>query len=383
MRRESDPTVLLQRLLERHERSKGGRSIIERPAQSFETPSDLRRLVESLTAAAETGAVTIFFDRDAPHLIERVILANAESLYAFTGRTPRDQQIDAASETLLALPLQSEPAEAFRVDILGAWSGGRSLQGMNSTHPETACRLVRAMDAIFTELEDDVPIRTRSARILGDSKALEAALPTLIAYLKRAGVLDVALSREEAAARLGLSKYAQPVFVAGPLRIGGMDVGVWPFAGVPPELVSDVHPTVPIRSVLTVENLESFNRHVRSCREPGDVVVYTGGFPGRSVLALLRKLIAHSNRHLYHWGDIDPGGVRIGCHMEAALDVRITPHLMGYELAHSLGRPPVRGRQPLKASPGSAFAPLAQALNQPDALWLEQEVIDPMPISLG
>lgn len=383
MRRVSDPAALLQRLLERHERSKGGRSIIERPAQSFETPSDLRRLVESLTAAADAGAVTIAFDRDAPHLIERVVLANAESLYAFTGRTPRELQIGAASEMLLSLALQSESAEAFRADILNAWSDGRRLQGMNPASPETACRLVRAMDAIFTELEDDVPIRTRSARILGDSKALEAALPSLIAYLKRAGVLDVALSREEAAARLGLSKYAQPVFVAGPLRIGGMDVGVWPFAGVPPELVSEAHPTVPIRSILTVENLESFNRHVRSCREPGDVVVYTGGFPGRPVLALLRTLTAQSNRRLYHWGDIDPGGVRIGCHIEAALDVKITPHLMDYELAQCLGRPPARGRQPLRASPKSAFAPLAQSLNQPDALWLEQEVIDPMPISLA
>lgn len=137
----------------------------------------------------------------------------------------------------------------------------------------------------------------------------------------------------------------------------------------------------PIRSVLTVENLESFNRHVRTCRMDSDVVVYTGGFPSRSVLTLLRTVMENTGQGLYHWGDIDPGGIRIGCNLEAALSVAISPHLMTPSLAANFGKKPTRDSAPLRTSETSGFADLAHYLNQPDARWLEQENIDPSPLS--
>ena len=67
----------------------------------------------------------------------------------------------------------------------------------------------------------------------------------------------------------------------------------------------------PLRTVVTIENLESFNRHVREARRTDDAVLYTGGSPSRSVVAALRRLEELGARSLARWGDVDHGGIRI------------------------------------------------------------------------
>jgi hypothetical protein len=57
-------------------------------------------------------------------------------------------------------------------------------------------RLLLAADAAFTALPGGVPLRTRSTRLLGDSKALERALPKLLTLLEQSGALDPGVSRE-------------------------------------------------------------------------------------------------------------------------------------------------------------------------------------------
>ncbi len=380
MRRNGDPTALLHRLLDRHERrTDAGRRIIEKPAQAFATPAVRDTLVEGLKSAEATGGVVLEFDRDAPHLVARVILKDADKLYAFVGRTPRGVVTETAAGVLAMLPLKTPVAEMLRSDFVGAWRQGKRWLGVAPTDMGAASDLLAAADAIFIDIGEDLPIRTRSARVLGDSKALERAMTPLLGYLKHVGVLDVGLSRDEALAHLGLSKYPQPVLVAGPLQIDGADLGSWPYVGLPPDLVAGVTPSQPIRSILTIENLESFNRHVRSCRLNGDVVVYTGGFPSRPILTLLRALTEGESHGVRHWGDIDPGGIRIGRFLETSLTVQVTPHLMTSALAKASGRPPSREPVDLHLPETSAFLELSTYLAQPEALWLEQEVIDPVP----
>lgn len=381
MNRQADPMAILQRLLDRYERRSDGHRIIERPTLAFPTPSVRDSLVECLTSAARHGAVKLEFDRDAPHLIARVILQDAEKLYAFTGRKPRDVIARTASATLEKIPLQTPIAQMMRSHFAEAWNGARKLLALGPDNLSTANDLIVAAEAVFTDLDEDVPIRTRSARLLGDSKALERAMPSLLSYLKQVGVVNPVLSREEAMTCLGLVKYPQPVLVAGPLIVAGVEIGSWPYVGVPPDITTDVHLSRPIRTILTVENLESFNRHIRTCRATCDVVVYTGGFPSRSVLTLLRAVMNNTEQGLYHWGDIDPGGVRIGCNLEAALNVAIRPHLMTPSLAANFGKKPGRDGVALRTPKTSGFADLAHYLNQPNAHWLEQENIDPNPVS--
>lgn len=377
MRRESDATALLNRLLDRHERSSGARKIAERPAQSFGEPADLRSLIETLSEAADAGAVTIVWDRDAPHLVGQVVLSSADRLYAFTGRRPSAELARDAIRGLRAETPATDPARGLLDDLIDSWSRGSRLLGLGTANLDEARQLVRAMDAAFTEMPADVPLRTRSARLLGDSKALERALPSILAHLRNLGVLDPGLPRQEALDRLGLAKFALPALVAGPLEIGGSDVSAWPYVGVAPELVGAARLLRPCRTILTVENLESFNRHVRSSRFCDDVVVYTGGFPSSNVLAIVRAILATGSAVLHHWGDVDPGGLRIGRHLETALSVRVVPHLMDVARVARLGGPPDVQQAAPSIPAGSAFFELSRYLAGPEARWLEQEVVDP------
>lgn len=380
MRREADATTILRRLLDRHERGAGKRRIIERPTQSFESPADLRALVENLAEAEQAGAVSLVWDRDAPHLVERVVLVDPARLYAFTGRKPLDEIVAASISALNGVEAHTALARGLLADLRQAWAGAGKLMGLGPGDIERACAFVRAADAAFADLEPDTPLRTRSVRLLGDSKALERAMPSLLAYLRHIGVIASDLSADEAMERLGLAKYAQPVLVAGPLLVGDARIEAWPYAGVPPELVASVRPAASIRSILTIENLESFNRHVRSSRLAGDVVVYTGGFPSGAVLAMLRTVLAEKGGPVHHWGDIDVGGIRIGRHIETALSAPIVPHLMDMALARKFGRPADPGQLPTTLPGDSAFFALSEYLKQSGALWLEQEAVDPRTV---
>lgn len=378
MRHEAEAGKILDKLLDRHERRRGERKIIERPAQAFSDPDRLRALVEHLSDAAASGAVELLWDRDAPHLIERVVLKDPERLYTFTGRVRPHAIVAGAVAELDEIEVRHDLARSLREELKLAWSSRTKLLGLGPGDVGDAASLVRALDAAVTELGEHVPLRTRSARLLGDSKALERALPLLLAYLRGIGMVALDASRETALEQLGLAKFSQPVLAAGPLRIKGSDLSDWPYAGIAPELAREVELTAPVRSLLTIENLESFNRHVRGCRTLGDVVVYTGGFPSGAVMSLLRNLVRRSEAKIYHWGDIDPGGIRIARHLETSLETTLTPHLMSIELASLHGRAPEPGQSAPALPPDSAFHELAGFLRGPRARWLEQEVIDPV-----
>lgn len=381
MKRLADAGEILERLLVRHERRTGGRRVVERPTQSFGNPEELRTLIEILSEAERTGGVELVWDRDAPHLLEQVILVDPDPLYKFIGRT-RPQEILAASVgELEEMGVGSETARAMVDDFKAAWQSGTKLVGIGPNDAEAAKSLVRAMDAAFTDLGRSVPLRTRSARLLEDSKSLERALPAILAYLRQTGIIAPDLPRENALEQLGLAKFAQSVLVAGGLAFAGMDISRWAFAGVPPELAGSAEKTGEVRSILTIENLESFNRHVRDCRLPGDIVVYTGGFPSRAVLSLLRTLTDRPDSILHHWGDIDPGGVRIGRHLETSLEVAVVPHLMSLQLVRKYGRKPSLTQLTPSLPPESSFSEIADYLRTPEAFWLEQEVIDPQVLA--
>ncbi|MFA6114145.1 MAG: Wadjet anti-phage system protein JetD domain-containing protein [Sphingomonas sp.] len=381
MKRHGDPGTLLRRLLERHERRTDDRHLIERPTQVFDGTEDRRALNDVLAAAEVAGAVRLFWDRDAPHLIERVLLLDAELLSRFTGHVPRSLTVEAGVAALTASGATTDMARRLVSDLTDAWRSNRKVAGLGPERPDAALALVLATEAAFTPLPPGVPLRTRSARLLGDSKALERSLAPLLTYLRLIGAVDPQLSRDEALGHLGLSKFPQPVLAAGAFSIGGAAMAGWPFVGIPPELIDTVEPAGRVKSLLTIENLESFNRHVREARHGGDIVVYTGGFPAPTVVSLLAHLVGLAGvERLHHWGDIDPGGLRIALFLESALSLSVVPHLMDPDLAELRGSTPSSRQQVPPATPLSGFCRLATYLAGEDARWLEQEMTDPEPV---
>lgn len=380
MKRETDPGRLLHDLLDRHERrAERLRRITARPSLAFAGTGERDHLIAGLAAARDAGGVILEQDRDAPHLIARVVLVDADRLYRHLGRTPSLELQTIAARRLGGCQPATEAGRELLVATRGAWKQGRNYLGLAPAAVEEAIGLIQAADAAFAPLESGpLPLRTRSARLLGDSKALERHLAKLLAHLRLSGRLDPALERDQALEELGLSKFPQPLLLAGSVVINGFSASGLTYFGLPPEAVSDLALEGRVRRLLTIENLESFHRHVRECRGEGDLVVYCGGFPAQAVIRALGRLLdlAGADR-LHHWGDIDAGGVRIGRFLEESLSLPVIPHLMDEALAISHGRAvsPVKGLESIPAD--SAFAGLARFLMSERAHFLEQEVLDP------
>ena len=373
--------VLLNGLLDRIERQpERAKRVFAHPAQSFADGREREDLAAALRAAEDAGAIAIEWDRDAPHLIRRVCLKDAGRLYAHLRRTPSMETAKAAAGRMAGIMAASPEGAALAHAMAEAWRQGGACLGCGPADFEDAARLVRCMDAALAP--GTLPLRTRSTRLLGDSKALERALPRLLIFLRRIGRIAAESSDEDATAELALRKFPWPILMAGPLLLGGADTTDWPYIGIPSEMITRLDLAAPPASLLTIENLESFNRHVREARRPDDLVIYTGGFPSSSVVGALRHLIARGRiRHLFHWGDIDPGGLQIGAFVESVISCAVQPHLMTEELALAHGRPATsKPERPLPSR--SNFAVLAAFLSSPNAHVLEQEAIDPAPVDV-
>lgn len=87
---------------------------------------------------------------------------------------------------------------------------------------------------------------------------------------------------------------------------------------------------------------------------------------------------AAADAPLYHWGDIDAGGVRIAAHLEDAFNFPISLHEMSPTLALALGTP-LQSRKGLERLAGRAgdIGELARWLGTDQAKALEQEELDP------
>jgi DNA topoisomerase VI subunit A len=108
--------------------------------------------------------------------------------------------------------------------------------------------------------------------------------------------------------------------------------------GVSPDLVSEITAAAEVPYLLTIENLASFQRHVREIADNA-VVIYTAGFPSPSLSKILQRLdeALPNECRFYHWGDRDVGGIRIFSHIEKQLNMHgLNPHLMSEESKDSI-----------------------------------------------
>jgi hypothetical protein len=376
---------LLGRLLDAHERG-SARTSVRVPRDAFRGLADREACQDALHAAEGEGAVRLMRDPSPGlrHLVERVVLLDAAALYRYTGRTPRTHTVAAAVlqlRTLTSSLSHPHTAELVRY-VCAAWEDDRRAGGYGPADVCVLADAVRCFDAVVRRAPGDVrDLRTFSRVETGSSKLVETYMSKVVWFMRQLGHLHADMDDQEAYAALGLEKFAQPVLVAGPLRAGGTDLTGLPYAGLPPEVLETAEPTRAIRTLLTVENLASFNRHVREARLPGDIVVYTGGFPSRAVRRLLRNLAAACPPDVtWHWGDIDPAGVLIALDVGSALGCVPRPHLMDVAMAQASGSPALPC-QPGRGV-GTPWEELGTYLALPGCHHLEQESTDPQPAGL-
>jgi len=96
-----------------------------------------------------------------------------------------------------------------------------------------------------------------------------------------------------------------------------------PFVALAPKSIRAVVLGELVRTVLTVENLTVF--HELAAGRAGllieHLVLFTAGMPAPSFIAFYERLLQTlTDRALYHWGDIDPGGFRVAACLARAAD---------------------------------------------------------------
>ncbi|MBY8823351.1 Wadjet anti-phage system protein JetD domain-containing protein [Sphingomonas colocasiae] len=384
----SNARQLLETLLDRYERRpETTRLSAEIDIEGFRNVAERDAFDEELASLVGVGGVRLI--QKGPRY-ERVTTAVALSdpavLYAHLGRTPSSLRVEKALECVRRAPELTPSALAVVDRVAEAWSRGVSHVGLppgDVTSLEHSLRLADAIRARDGSDQAVMDYRTFSRATVGDTKALERNLRQVrqILPLLHPGVFEDELQIERLLAEVGIVRLPQPLLIAGRMTIAGQTLPAMPYAGIPTETVSQIGLVERPSHLLTIENYASFIRHVREVPIAGGIIIYSGGFPSGPVLEATLSLAAAARAPTFHWGDMDPGGVRIFRHLERALaevGVDLRPHLMSAELLAERGTAAASGiGAALKGFEDSAVAALAEEIGL-TGLIHEQEDLDPI-----
>lgn len=382
--------ALLRYLLDRHEAGGGeSRPVAAIDQHGFGSVAERDAFDAELAGLEDAGAVRLI--RKGPKrdkLVTGVRLTDPARVYAHLGRTPSDDQVDALLAGLRARFDFDEAALGLVDDVASAWRRGVGRAGIPRGDAGVLAHVLDLARAIGARLDSgagELDYRTFSRAAVGDSKALERNVRQVAWALARLypGLAIVGAEADELMAGLGLAKLPQPVLIGGALATPDGLFPPLPFVGIPPEAIPSLTLVRRPSYVLSVENYVSFVRHAREVGAlDGGLTIYSGGFPSRPALDAIVGLSAAAQVPVFHWGDMDAGGVRIFQYLEQALAARglaLRPHLMGAELLHRFGRATAEGvPNRLGGFSGSVVDDLATAL-QETGLTHEQEEFDPIP----
>ena len=336
--------VLLEKLLAAAERRAQDWASITLPLTPKRAPQYVsgntlaeREAIHAVLSNAEAaGAVSLEWGRfEEARDLKRLRLMDADRLAEFLGQERVGVRLARIRETVRPV---LEPASPWLRSVfdeaVARWQRGESAHRLKVDDLAEIVMLYRALDAVDREKHHGLDLRTFSARVLGDSKAMERLQGRIAAVLRaHLGLSD--LNDAEVYAELGLEKYPQPLFLKGPLELsyGGKRLeleGVCPYLAVSPDGITEIASIGRPDYILVIENLTSYQRHVREVDDRG-IVLYSGGFPGPTFRALLRRLDEHLDDGVpfFHWGDVDLGGLRIFARLADTLSGHaLRPHLM-------------------------------------------------------
>jgi hypothetical protein len=384
--------TLLHRLLDRFEAPQARVRDITHPIDYTQVggPAAQDEFHRVLRDAERAGGITLERERLGRFTGEfaRVRLVNADSLYRFLVRPPADSIADTARRTIeaSASDLLADPFfRGIKGEAIAAWKFNKSYLGFAASQVENFVTVLRLTHGIIHLAGRDIDHRTFSRRTVKDSKALERWEGRVAQLLRQR---DESLAGDEPREVLeasGIVRRAHLLQVKGPLRLRSdalkIDGSGEVFIGLPWAAVQQAILSRHVDYIITIENPTSFWRY---CTEVmgNYLALLSDGFPARDVLSSMTHLVkaarADANVPIYHWGDIDAGGVRIAAHLEDAFGVAVTLHEMKPALALAFGTrlQSRKGLERLAARAGDVGA-LARWLRSDEAKALEQEELDP------
>jgi hypothetical protein len=380
MIREGRALADLNALLNRYEANPDSNRLSINPQRAdFDTQAELDDYVSVLANAGAAGALLIEprkgRERNSP---PRARLIDAKKLYMFLGREP---SAAIASDAISLVRVgEQEPwlIEAIE-EVETAWRRGKTWWAIGPADAETVALIAKLATSIVAEQHHGMDYRTLSVQVVGDSKFLERHEGPLVRFISFARPLPAGSPRSVLSS-LGLDRIAVPLHLSGPLVLGSCPIPqTVPYIAVPHSSVGEIGFSRQPRCLLTIENFVSFHRHALEANtDHTDLVVYTGGQPSLSWQQSMVELKSRlpENLPVFHWSDIDAGGLEIFRKIEGLLG-RVRPHLMSPEVASEHGylpaSPVVRSGQ----FAGTGIHDLAEYLAGPAGRCIEQETLMP------
>ncbi len=333
--------ALCLKLLKQADR--GGRptlAIKEASAKDYFNHSDLasrQNIHAFLENAQQAGGLTLEWGRDAASEdLLRLRIADIDKLAQWLGVQRAAVHADQMAQALG--PVLENAAswlhQAYQ-QALQRWRQGRGFIRIANDDVGEALAVFKIALAVSENQQADLDLRRFSVNLLGDSKGIENRFNRL-ANLLRFNPDWAELEKNADLFRLlGLEKFPPPLFIKGPLEIRygtqQWDISALrPFIGLSPDQANGFRATCRVAYLLTIENLASYQRHVREIDDDG-IVIYTAGFPAPALMNLLTQLdqTLPETCLFFHWGDQDVGGLRIFSRVAAACTRRdLIPHLM-------------------------------------------------------
>lgn len=326
---------ILEQLIARYERplrqNVARVRLNERQHPAYFSQTDVRprdTTHQELQPLAQRGIVTLHWKKwETGNWLEAVDVTRAEGLYALLKHTPRSSHQTALQELLGQQTPHAEWHTRFLEWAIEQLKQNRSPAPLLLQEASFNRELLIALDAI-AQLSAPILERGLSVRIFADSKRLASLRGPILTVLRRFDTNAALYVGDDSALLRAHYVERAPEYVplAGAIRlaIGERQIDLTPFAAsvaLPANLLRTAKLLeCDARAIITVENLSSFNELV-NVRPPDMVVLYIGGFASPSVITFLKSLRAMSpNIPLWHWGDIDVGGLRILAHLRANLD---------------------------------------------------------------
>ncbi|HEX7066282.1 MAG TPA: Wadjet anti-phage system protein JetD domain-containing protein [Bacillales bacterium] len=352
---------LLDQLLDKYEQSKAfitGKPSNVRPQISlvkslfwsdYTDEMDFRKRLwmnEAASGLEARGIVELRWSKfRAGEQLERVYLAwgGLEEAYRLAERIPKRKKLKRMQDVLL--PLTRHPWDwvktwAVRVNELLAAGNTAHLELDDTDGYQDLVLLLQELPL----LEQAEPVRLVSQRLFKDSKHLERCVQRRLLSLAKQASGEERETEEEWLDYLGLVKNPQSVLISGPLTFLTSDnakVDTRVFAGgvgLSAQTVENMRELrTDARRIVTIENLTSYHQWISrdSGRREAELVLYTGGFPHRTMQSFLRKLAmslaADERVEVFHWGDIDLGGIRIFEYLRDQFFPALQPMLMDVE----------------------------------------------------
>lgn len=385
----TDADTLLGDLLDRFEASPGASRLFAGVAEpaDFGSAAAVDDFAIRLKDLEALGGVEIRYrgkGRFRTGAIGKVRLADASIVYQALGRKPLVDQVAAGFRDLGPIPESMEPQVAI---VRDRWSRGRRYFTLAVNDIDALRKCVALAHALSRDGDCTTDMRTFSRRTCRDSKALENHLTTVISLLPKdfhdslpLGVLKA----HEIIAHLGISKFPQPILASGPLIVDDNDVSAWPYMGIPSNSWRTISASVPVRTILTIENLATFHRQVLEVPQKDVVVVYVGGWPSPQLVIFLRTLTTHFPQAQFrHWGDIDLEGALIADLLWRNVTPMLTLHMMDPDDATRRGEAarsvPYNSAKAMVSIKSPAHTVIKYLMSE-NAHTLEQEELDPRPV---